>query len=81
MSKAPTRATKWPSFGAIGLGGKCHLKDAGSTADDAPAYRNAELRIVTGPKGRQTATFFVEDIGMIDSISEVNFEAWSRHSQ
>lgn len=81
MSKAPARATKWPSFEAVGLGSECHLKDPDSTVDDSPVYRNAKLLSVSGPEGHQTATFFVEGVGTIPNVSEVNFEAWSRHSQ
>ena len=79
MAKAGPRPSRWPSFEAVPAGTMCHIKRAGSTASSPNVYENAELTFVSGPEGKQSANFFVEGVGVVSDLNEVNYEAWSRH--
>ena len=74
------RPFPYSSFGAIDVGTQVDLRLRGDDATTDPEFRDAKLLgAAAGAEGRQTATFFIPDLGYRIEVSEVQYAAWTRH--
>lgn len=79
--KSPAPST-YSSFAAIGIGSEVHLRLIGEDETVKPQYANAKLisePTPNGPNNEFSARF--ETSGGHETVSEVNYRAWTRYGK